>query len=583
MNQLRTDHNEQIRRERSDFLRTMGAERSRSRAQLGRERAQFVTDLANERSSHAATMARERADFTSQQMRDRAANTARLNAARTLHRDELNRERLAHTATVDAERRRFSTLLAGERAAHIARLTADRAAIARLNSDLAALRAAFAGINRGGRDFTARAPRLTAVARGIGRAFSDAGSDVWKFVNALKGLEFAVGKSALRVGIGSLLGVLAAGLAALGGAAVLAGISAIAVLASFNAQKLENAAASVGQALDSFTAMKYAAGSQGIMFDDYVAGAQALRTAMIGIMKQEEQFAGASELFQKFQIPLLTSDGKDLTSQFHVLRRMADLVKAMPNDNVRIEFLTNIGGPELAKLLPMLKDGSASIDDSARRAMEMGVVLTAAQVAELEKLKIQAYDIWQIMIGLSYKLAAEIMPSLIPVLQAINNWMLANEGAITGGLVKTFDYLIQVTKDFWNLWNSGGDADVVLGWTATFWYVSETIINALNRIWDGIVVGYELAKPALTAMSDYFGMSGPLEAALTILAGQLIGTTGLFIAVGKFGAAAARIVTNALKKSPSASRPTGSWCRHGHNWMASSARGRSRGDYPLLG
>lgn len=547
LTQLRTDHNDQLRRDRSDFLRTLGTERARARAQLGRERAAFSADLARSRSDHTADLARERSGFASLLTSERSAFARRLAADQSANRTRLLSERSAHASAMTTERAAFARAMAAERAAHISRLTTDRAEIARLNNDLQALRRAFAGINSGGRRFAGAAPGIGSLARGMGRAFGDAARDLGRFGSALKQLEYAVGKTALRTAIGGLLGVLGAGLAALGGAAVLGGISAIAVLASFNAQKLENAAASVGQALDSFTALKYVAGSSGVNFDDYVSGAQALRAAMIGIMKQEEQFAGASGLFKKYQIPLLTSDGKDLTSQFHVLRRMADLVKAMPNDNIRIEFLTNIGGPELAKLLPMLKDGALGIDQGAQRAIELGVVLTAAQVAEMEKLKAQVYDMWQIIIGLSYKLAAEIMPSLIPVLEAINVWLMTNQDAITNGLVKTFDYLIQVTKDLWKLWNEGSDADVVIGWTATFWYVSEAIVNALSRIWKSIKAGYEFAKPALTALSDYFGMSGPLEVALTILAGQLLGTSALFLAMAKVGVASVAIVANALR------------------------------------
>ena len=72
--------------------------------------------------------------------------------------------------------------------------------------------------------------------------------------------------------------------------------------------------------------------------------------------------------------------------------------------------------------------------------------------------------------------------------------MLANEGAITGGLVKNVrlpDPGDQ--KDFWNLWNSGGDADVVLGWTATSVRQRNHHQCAQPHLDGGIVVGYELA------------------------------------------------------------------------------------------
>ncbi|MFN3506603.1 MAG: hypothetical protein ACK4ZU_03940 [Allorhizobium sp.] len=566
MSRLQRDHNDVLRRERADHLRTMATERARARAQLGRERATFTSDLSRARADHVADLARDRAAFASQLTTERTAFARRMAAEQSSNRSTLLSERAAHARAMAAERGVFARDMANERAMHMRRLTADRAEITRLNNDLQALRRAFAGINRGGRRFAGAAPGIGSMARGLGRAFSDGARGIGRFGAALKQLEYAVGNTALRGAVGGLLGVLGGGLAALGGAAVLGGISAIAVLASFNAQKLENAAAAVGQALDSFTAMKYAAGSSGVNFDDYLAGAQALRTAMIGIMKQDEQFAGAADLFKRGGIPLLTSDGKDLASQFHVLRRMADLIKLMPNDNVRIEFLTNIGGPELAKLLPMLQDGAAGIDNSARRAIELGVVLTKEQVIEMEKLKAQVYDMWQILIGLSYKLAKEIMPSLIPVLESINAWMLKNEDAITNGLVKTFNYLIRVTKDFWALWNDrknvfdkGFGDGVETKWAVTFVYATAVIIRALQRVWNAITIGYELAKPVLTKIADLFGMSGPLEVALTFLAGQLLGISALMLGMAKVGAAAVGLVANALRNLllPIASRVLG--------------------------
>ncbi len=549
LGRLRTAHAADLARNRAGFLRTLAAERTRFRAQLGRERATFSTDLANERATHAAAMGRERATFHSTLASERAAAARTLAAERSANLTRLSAERRAHATNLASERAAFTRTLAAERAAFSRTIAADRARITTLTNDVNALRRAMAGLTRTGRGFAGAAPGLGRSAAGIGRAFSTAARDVGRFGTALTQLEYAVSNTALRAGVGALLGVIGAGLAALGGAAALAGISAIAVLASFNAQKLQNAADAVGQSLEVFTAMKYAAGSQGVGFDEYVEGMQTLRAAMVGIMKEDENFAGAAELFKKLQIPLRSADGKDLASQYHVLRRMAQIVKALPNDNVRIEFLTNLGGGSaaLVKLLPMLKEGAEALDESGMRAIKLGVVLTKEQVAEIEPLKAQIYDMWQILIGLSYKLAREIMPSLLPVLKAINAWMLDNADVINSKLVGAFDYLIQVTKDFWALWNQGSSADVTIKWTATFWYACEQIIKGFKRVWNVVATGYEFAKPALTQLSDYLGMSGPLEVALTFLAGQLLGISKLFFSVANVGLAAVRIVTNALR------------------------------------
>lgn len=556
ISRLNVAHQDQLRRDRADYLRQLGTERTRMHAQIGRERARFTTDLANERANHAALIGRERAAFHSTMASERAAASRARLGEQAGNRARLASERAAHARNIASERAAFASTMATERAAFAAAAQQDRDRIQALTGDVDALRQAMRGVNTAGGAFRHGAPRMGRAARGMGRLFSDAARDVSRFGGALKQLEFAIGNTALRAGIGGILGVLGAGLAALGGAAVLGGISAIGIIASWNAQQLQNAAKSVGQSLDAFTAMKYVAGSSGINFDDYLSGAAALRQTMMDIKERKPDAAVAANLFRQYRIPFMDSTGKDFSSQYVILRHIADVLKQMPNDNIRIEFLTNLGGQDLAKLLPMLQDGAAGIDKQAQRAFDLGVVLTDAQVASFEKLWASVYDMWQIIIGLSYKLAAEIMPTLLPVLEAINTWALSNQDAITGGLVKTFDYLIQVTKDFWALWvdrenvfKKGFGDGIQTRWAVTFVYATAVIIRALKRVWNAIETGYKFATPLLEKLAEKFGMSGPLEVALTFLVGQLLGVSALFVGMARVGSTAATFVANILKNT----------------------------------
>ncbi|WP_313194882.1 hypothetical protein [Shinella zoogloeoides] len=556
ISRLNVAHQDQLRRDRADYLRQLGTERTRMHAQIGRERARFTTDLANERANHAALIGRERAAFHSTMASERAAASRALLGEQAGNRARLASERAAHARNIASERAAFASTMATERAAFAAAAQQDRDRIQALTGDVDALRQAMRGVNTAGGAFRHGAPRMGRAARGMGRLFSDAARDVSRFGGALKQLEFAIGNTALRAGIGGILGVLGAGLAALGGAAVLGGISAIGIIASWNAQQLQNAAKSVGQSLDAFTAMKYVAGSSGINFDDYLSGAAALRQRMMDIKERKPDAAVAANLFRQYRIPFMDSTGKDFSSQYVILRHIADVLKQMPNDNIRIEFLTNLGGQDLAKLLPMLQDGAAGIDKQAQRAFDLGVVLTDAQVASFEKLWASVYDMWQIIIGLSYKLAAEIMPTLLPVLEAINTWALSNQDAITGGLVKTFDYLIQVTKDFWALWvdrenvfKKGFGDGIQTRWAVTFVYATAVIIRALKRVWTAIETGYKFATPLLEKLAEKFGMSGPLEVALTFLVGQLLGISALFVGMARVASTAVTFVANILKNT----------------------------------
>ena len=408
------------------------------------------------------------------------------------------------------------------------------------------------GLGKVGTGFKATGRLITGTAGDIAKSLSGNVSSVGKFVSALEGLSTAVGSSALRVGIAGLLGALAGGLAALGGGAVLAGIAAISGLAGWDATKIANAGKSVGTSLESFSAMRYGAQASGVEFDAYAAGMQAIRAKMLESVERDEDGKSKGGVLWKgsgrlagLQVNALNADGTDLRDTADVLKEIADIYSRFPTQDLKNTFLDEIGGSELQGLIPFLELGSKGMTDLEKEAERLGVVLDKQLVDDMKVLNAEVFKLWNVFRGIAYSIAREVLPVLKPVMDEINNWLIDHRDEIAKDVVWAWNYLIQTIKDFWALWNNR-DATVVQEWTKTVSNGVRRIGEIFGWMWDQVVKGYRLAEPTLTAISDYFGLDGPLEVALILAAGWALGFFEVFTKGGKTIAAGMGVALSAI-------------------------------------
>jgi hypothetical protein len=407
------------------------------------------------------------------------------------------------------------------------------------------------GLGKVGTGFKATGRLITGTAGDIAKSLSGNVSSVGKFVSALEGLSTAVGSSALRVGIAGLLGALAGGLAALGGGAVLAGIAAISGLAGWDATKIANAAKSVGTSLESFSTLRYAAQVTGVDPEDFGKGLEKLRETMIGTITKDPKTgkSAGGVLFEGFGRKIMASDdgGASLRDTADVLKDIADLYNSFPTQDMKNAFLDTFGGTanELRALIPMLEEGSAGMTDLQKEAKRLGVELDDKLVEDMKVLNAEVFKLLNVFRGIAYSIAREVLPVLKPVMDEINNWLIDHRDEIAKDVVWAWNYLIQTIKDFWALWNNR-DATVVQEWTKTVSNGVRRIGEIFRWMWDQVVKGYRLAEPTLTAISDYFGLDGPLEVALILAAGWALGFFEVFTKGGKTIAAGMGVALSAI-------------------------------------
>ncbi len=398
------------------------------------------------------------------------------------------------------------------------------------------------GLEKAGGGFKATGRLITGTAGDIATSLSRSSGSVGKFVSALEGLSTAVGSAALRTGIAGLLGALAGGLAALGGGAVLAGIAAISGLAGWDATKIANAGKSVGTSLESFSTLRYGAQASGVEFDDYAGALKALRATMVSSITKDEDgktqggvlWKGSGRL-SGLEVNALNADGTTLRDTADVLKEIADIYNRFPNQDLKNSFLDQFGGDqnELRNLIGFLDKGSKGMTELQQEARKLGLELDQKLVDDMEVLNREVFKLLNVFRGIAYSIAREVLPVLKPVMDAINSYLIEHRDDIAQGVVGAWNYLIQTVKDFWKLWNTGGEGGVVQEWTKTVYNGVQRVGDIFGWVWDQIKNGYALAEPTLTMISDYFGLDGPLEVALILAAGWALGFFEVFTKGGK--------------------------------------------------
>jgi hypothetical protein len=408
------------------------------------------------------------------------------------------------------------------------------------------------GLGKVGHGFKATGKLITGTAGDIARSLGGNVGSISKFVSALEGLSTAVGSAALRTGIAGLLAALAGGLAALGGGAVLAGIAAVAGLAGWDATKIANSAKSVGTSLETFSTMRYGAQASGVEFDDYSSAMEALRGTMVGSITPDKETGKSANgvLMDNAFGKIMASDdgGATLRDTADVLKDIADVYNRLGTQDLKNAFLDTFGGQanELRAMIPFLEKGSAGMSELQKEARRLGVELDSKLVADMEVLNREVFKLWNVFRGIGYSIAKEVLPVLKPVMDAINGYLIENRDNIAQGVVGAWNYLIQTIKDFWKLWNTGGEGGVVQEWTKTVFNGVQRVGDIFGWMWDQIKKGYALAEPTLTMISDYFGLDGPLEVALILAAGWALGFFGVFTKGGKVVAAGVGVALSAI-------------------------------------
>ena len=299
--------------------------------------------------------------------------------------------------------------------------TLDRinARLASVNKQVALARAPFDRLSQSASKFA----RLT----GIGRIASSIG---------------AVGRAGLQA-FQSVTRIVEP-LAAIGGAASIAGMVRLATAWAEFGSQLGNAAARAGLTSDKLLALENAGRLAGVSAEATAGAMTTLRDNMVNAV------AGtAPQVIGTLQALGLSLDDarRYAADTTKALPELADKIAAIKDPTVQALVATRLFGSAGEAMLPWLRKGSAGIADYTARAERYGTI-NAAGVAAANQLREAQVGLTLAVTGLGYAVAEQLAPSLGPLLNQMANWIAANRDWIAQGIgdkVRQFaGYLQQV-------------------------------------------------------------------------------------------------------------------------------------------
>lgn len=207
--------------------------------------------------------------------------------------------------------------------------------------------------------------------------------------------------------------------AAIGGAAI-AGAAAIGGLAMRSAEatdRIDKLSARTGLSKKAFQEWDYVLGQNGVNIEVMKNGMKTLTKFMA------EAADGNEDVYNKFEqlgVALFDTTGK-LREQEDVMKDTLKSLADLPNGAEKAALATELFGKAGSELMPMLNNGSASIDELTKRAHELGLVMSDDAIAAGVKLGDTMDDVKKSFGAITTQLGVQFMPAV----QAVLEWVLS--------------------------------------------------------------------------------------------------------------------------------------------------------------
>lgn len=189
--------------------------------------------------------------------------------------------------------------------------------------------------------------------------------------------------------------------------------------------------------------MIYGAGQAGIeqnLFNN------SLRTFQKVSREAADGTGGALGAFRYLKIELRDSNGQ-MRSTEALFRDAADALAKVEDPALRTRIAMKLFAAEGSKMINMLKDGSAGLDEAAQRARELGKVLDEQALKNAEEFGDALDDMGGAAKGVWNIVAGELIPVLSGLMRELLDWYKANKQLVTTEVTKFAKDLAQGVRD----------------------------------------------------------------------------------------------------------------------------------------
>ena len=233
---------------------------------------------------------------------------------------------------------------------------------------------------------------------------------------------------------------------------------------------------------------------------------------------------GLAETFKTLGINIKDANGK-VRSSATVMRDLAEAVKANADPSKRLAILTAALGEDVGKMLvPVLQDGAQGLDDVAKKAEELGIVMSATDVKAAAKLTDTMTLFHKVLDSVFTTIGAKLAPTLTELVERFQDLLVKNKDLIALQMEKFVKSLSKAVEEIpWSNIISGvgavigtvSDCVEAIGGFKTILVAVATVIagNLLVNVWQlgSAIVGL---GQAFTAAFGFWGV---------VIAGAIVG------------------------------------------------------------
>lgn len=179
------------------------------------------------------------------------------------------------------------------------------------------------------------------------------------------------------------------------------------------------------------------------------SSAEEMDTAISKLSYQMGQMSSGNndnlvKMFKELGITWKDSKGKarDAAS---VMRELADAVQANTDPTKRLTLLSAVFGDDMAAhLVPVLQDGAEGLDAVAKKAEELGIVMSDVDTKRAAKLSDTMTTFREVLGGVANKVGATLAPALITLIEKMQEVIVANKDLIAQWATEFGDSIMKI-------------------------------------------------------------------------------------------------------------------------------------------
>lgn len=318
--------------------------------------------------------------------------------------------------------------------------------------------------------------RATSVMRRVNSRLERMTAPMKRFGEQWKRLQEASGWNTFSARISSVAGTLRTGALYAAGFAA-AGLYTLHSLSAIGDQAV-NTAKRVGMTVEQVQRLNYAAEQNGANAGEMADGLKFLnRNAVAAATGSQETL----KWFRRAGVAVKDANGK-IRPTGALLADLSDKFASMPDGPKKTALAMALLGRSGEGLIPTLNLGRKGLDEMARKAEHLGVVLDKETAAGLDDLGDNMDDVGRASKGVLFAALKPLLPMLNQIAQAVSGWLVANRALIAGQITEVIRGMSEVLPQVW------GGIQAVAAAVAWFAGVVNRIAQAIGG-WQTVIVG----------------------------------------------------------------------------------------------